>query len=150
MNLNGVDIDALRNGTQINMEQRKNLIKPVIETKIEKALKGIGDSKAPGRGYGSIFFRATWNIIKSDLITAIQEFFEKGKLNKAINESLIIAKIMAEKLGEVLPVPDIIRKNQATFVPSQKIQDHILLAYELIKRYCRKGGTPRCMPQMDI
>lgn len=40
--------------------------------------------------------------------------------------------------------------NQVAFVPDQVIHNHILLAYELIKGYNRKGGTPRCMMQRDI
>ena len=44
----------------------------------------------------------------------------------------------------------IISKSQGTFVPGQKIQNHILLAVELIKGYSRKDGTPRCMMQLDL
>lgn len=36
------------------------------------------------------------------------------------------------------------------FVPGQQIHNHILLAFELIKGYSRKGGTPRCMMQIDL
>ncbi|XP_058749143.1 secreted RxLR effector protein 78-like [Vicia villosa] len=45
---------------------------------------------------------------------------------------------------------DIIGCSQAAFVPSQQIYSHILLAYELIKGYSRKGGTPRRMIQLDL
>lgn len=43
-----------------------------------------------------------------------------------------------------------ISKNQAAFVPGQNIHNHIMLAYELIKGYIRKGGTPRSMMQIDL
>lgn len=52
----------------------------------------------------------------------------------------IISKIMSNRLGKVLNC--IVSRNQAAFVPGQKIQDHVLLAYELIKGYNRKSGMP--------
>ncbi|GAU21086.1 hypothetical protein TSUD_10030 [Trifolium subterraneum] len=51
-------------------------------------------------------------------------------------------------MGEVMT--SIVGQNQAAFVPGQIIHNHILLTYELIKGYNRKGGTPRCMMQLDI
>ncbi|CAI8592677.1 unnamed protein product [Vicia faba] len=55
---------------------------------------------------------------------------------------------MTTRLGRI--IGSIISSNQATFVPSQQIHSHIMLAYELIKGYTRKGGTPRCMIQLDM
>lgn len=45
---------------------------------------------------------------------------------------------------------NIVSKNQAVFVPGRRIHDHILLTYELIRGYYRKGGVPRFMIQMDV
>lgn len=36
------------------------------------------------------------------------------------------------------------------FVLGEMIQDHFLLACELLKSYTTKGGVPRCMIRMDI
>lgn len=44
----------------------------------------------------------------------------------------------------------IINKSQAAFVAGQDIHNHIHLAYELIKGYDRKSGSPRCMFQIDL
>lgn len=55
---------------------------------------------------------------------------------------------MITRLGKVLG--SIINKNQATFIPNQHIQDHILIAYDLIKGYSTKGGMPSCMLQMGL
>ncbi|XP_040872094.1 uncharacterized protein [Glycine max] len=60
----------------------------------------------------------------------------------------IIAKIITERLGKILP--SIISHSQAAFVPGQNIHNHILLAYELLNGYGRKGGTPRVMMQLDL
>ncbi|XP_014618090.1 uncharacterized protein [Glycine max] len=52
------------------------------------------------------------------------------------------------RLGSV--IQDIVHTSQADFVPGQVIHNHILLATELMKGYTRKGGTPRCMMQIDL
>lgn len=45
--LNGIDIEAIRGVTQLNNEQRDNLIGKMYEQEILPALKGIKDLKAP-------------------------------------------------------------------------------------------------------
>lgn len=60
----------------------------------------------------------------------------------------IISKILTARLGGVLQ--DVISHNQSAFVPGQNIHNHIMLAYELIRGYTRKNGTPRCMMQLDL
>ena len=35
-------------------------------------------------------------------------------------------------------------------MPEQNIHNHIMLAYELIRGYTRKNGTPRCMMQSNL
>lgn len=57
-------------------------------------------------------------------------------------------KVMARRLGRVLGSN--VHLSQAAFVPRQHLQDHVLLAYELIRGYIVKGGAPKCMLHMDI
>ncbi|KHN06941.1 Transposon TX1 putative 149 kDa protein, partial [Glycine soja] len=90
-NLDSVDINIMRKGCQLNFDQRKYLIGRITDEEIDKALKSIGDLKAPGiDGYGAKFFKDAWSIIKSDFTDAIREFFEKGKMYEPINTSLVI------------------------------------------------------------
>ena len=175
-NLDSVDINIMRKGCQLNFDQRKYLIGRITDEEIDKALKSIGDLKVPGiDGYGAKFFKDAWSIIKSDFTDAIREFFEKGKMYEPINTSLVIlipknqeakyardyrpisccttiykviSKVLTTRLSRV--IKSIVHQSQAAFVPGQKIHDQILLAYELIQGYERKGGTPRCMLQLDI
>ena len=57
-NLNHIDIDAMRKGNQLNMVPREFLICNIYVQEIEKALKGIGDTKAPGIDvYGANFLK---------------------------------------------------------------------------------------------
>lgn len=176
VNLEGVDITIMRKGSQVTMEQRAFLVKPITVTEIEKALHCIGDSKAPSvDGFGAKFFKASWNIVKEDVIKVVMEFFEKGVIDKNFNRTLVmlipkhehaktikeyrpisccttvykfILKIMSTRLSNILP--RIISRNQVAFLLGQNIHDHVLLAFELLKGYGSKGGEPRCMIQMDI
>jgi hypothetical protein len=175
-NLIGIDIVAMRDGPQITNDQREFLVAPVREDEILRALKSIGDLKAPGLdGFGANFFKVTWSTIKKDVIAAILEFFYDEKIYSAINSTLvtlipkhsaaktireyrpisccttifkIISKILTVRLSKV--IGSIVNHSQAAFVPGQHIHDHVLLAYELIRGYSRKGGTPKCMMQLDL
>ena len=158
------------------MEQRQFLVAPVSDQEILKALNGIGDLKSPGiDGYGAKFFKSSWDTIKDDINNAVYDFFNNDRLLKAFNCTIvtlipkhekavsvkdyrpiagctilykIISKILTARLGKVLN--SIVSPCQAAFVPRQQIHNHILLAYELIRGYARKNGTPRCMIQLDL
>ncbi|CAK8532778.1 unnamed protein product [Lathyrus sativus] len=171
-----IDVAAMRDGPQLNMDQRLSLLAPITEQEIHTALKGIGDLKSPGiDGYGARFFKGSWETIKFDVVTTVQDFFRHDRLFKAFNGNVvtlipkhcdaqsikdyrpiagcttvykIISKILTTRLGKV--ISDIVHNSQAAFVPGQQIHNHILLAYELIKGYTRKGGTLRCMLQIDL
>lgn len=54
--IEGVDINHLRQGKQMNMEQRQMVGKLIKTEEIEGALKSIGNLKAPGvDGFGAKF-----------------------------------------------------------------------------------------------
>ncbi|XP_058775224.1 uncharacterized protein LOC131649480 [Vicia villosa] len=123
-----IDVGAMRNGSQLSRVQREGLIRLVTETEKHNALKGINDLKAPGLdGYGAHFFKHSWSIIKTDLIVPL---------------------ILTARLGQV--IGSIVQYNQAAFIPGQQIHNHILLAFEPLKGYTRKGGTPCCMIMIDL
>ncbi|XP_058755938.1 uncharacterized protein LOC131629159 [Vicia villosa] len=171
-----VDISALREGPQLTFEQRQRLVGPISEEEVTQALKGIGDLKSPGvDGFGAKFHRASWQIIKQDVMNAVRDFFDKGDLYKAVNCTSvtlipksakartikdyrpivgcttlykIISRILTCRLAKV--IGSIVIHNQAAFVPGQQIHNHILLTYELLRGYSTKGGVPRCMIQLDL
>ncbi|CAI8588216.1 unnamed protein product [Vicia faba] len=60
----------------------------------------------------------------------------------------VISKVMTRRMSKVLG--SIINNCQSAFVPRQQIRNHILLAYELLKGYSRKGDTPRYTMQLDL
>lgn len=101
-------------------------------------------------------------ITKADIVNAVQELFIEEQLYKPINNTLVtlipkfdsaktinhyrtisccitIYKIISKiiRLGKVLNSN--VNNSQAAFASNQHIQDHILLAYELIMGYSTKG-----------
>ncbi|XP_058784387.1 uncharacterized protein LOC131659154 [Vicia villosa] len=174
--LQHIDVDAMRKGNQLNLDHKDFLVRPVTIKEIQEALKGMGDLKAPGLdGYGAKFYKSYWNTIKEDVTAAVREFFTHQRIlndfNKAVVSLIpktdhavsvkeyrpivvcstfykIISGILSARLGTILP--DIVSISQAAFIPGQVIHNHIMLAYEIIKGYNRKGGTPRVMLQLDL
>ncbi|KAK2434278.1 hypothetical protein QL285_019443 [Trifolium repens] len=129
--LQHVDIEALRNGSQLTLSQREELVRPIAVKEIEEALYGIGDLKSPGvDGYSSKFFKSCWRIVKDDVVKAAQEFFEQMMLFTPFNQTVvtlvpkyegaksvkdfrpiagcstfykILSKVLTARLGKVLP-----------------------------------------------
>ncbi|XP_058761495.1 uncharacterized protein LOC131634890 [Vicia villosa] len=171
-----IDVEAMRYGKQFTPEHGAILTRDVTEDAIWKALQGIGDSKAPGLdGYGAKFFKTSWSIVKDDVVAAVKYFFTRGKLFRAFNSTVvtlipkhdqanevrdfrpiagcttvykIISKVLTNRLGSMLH--EVIHHSQAAFLKGQLIHNHILLAFELMKGYNRRGGPPRCMLQIDL
>lgn len=84
-------------------------------------------------------------IPKSNNAKMIKDYWH---ISCCTNVYKIIAKTLSSRLGKVLK--NIIHHSQVAFVPDQHLQDHVLLAYELIKGYSTKYGPPRCIIQIDL
>lgn len=57
---------------------------------MKEALWGIDGTKTPGPdGYGTQFFKDSWSIIGKDIIEAVLEFFQSGKMLRAMNSTII-------------------------------------------------------------
>ncbi|XP_073035341.1 uncharacterized protein [Primulina eburnea] len=121
-----IDHDIIAKGPCIRV-----LTTPITIEEIEMALRGIDNDKSPrADGFGASFFKSAWNIIKSDVCVAVIEFFSSGRLRGLLG--------------------DIVDEAQAAFVKGRSIADNIHLAQELMRKYARKRGSPRCILQVDI
>ncbi|XP_015158439.1 uncharacterized protein [Solanum tuberosum] len=81
-----VDRNTMKKGSTITYEQGVALCEDVMDEEIWKALTSIGDDKAPGvDGYNTYFYKKTWSITKDDMLMAIIEFFQTGKLYRPVN-----------------------------------------------------------------
>lgn len=90
------------------VEMKKELIKPVMEKEIVVALKQLGDNKAPDiDGFNARFFKASWSVVGKDVTDAVKEFFQKKKMYRAINctlVALIPKKHDAKNLKDMSPL----------------------------------------------
>lgn len=149
-----VDIVAMRSEPQLCVADGAQLNAKITETEICKALKDIGELKAPEvDGYNSKFFKASWIVIKLDVVAAVRDFFLHSRLYVSINTTLvtlipkfagaktvreyrpiscciivfkIVSEVLTARLSKVLG--KLIYSSQVAFVPGQHIQDHIRLA----------------------
>ena len=148
----------------------------ITHEEIKKAMFSIDDNKAPGPdGFSSLFFKAAWSIIGSDVVEAVTSFFKSGRLLREVNCTVIalapkvpnpetmndyrpisccnamykcISKIIAARFKQC--IPDIISPSQSAFVQGRSIADNILITQELMVNYHRNSGPPRCALKVDI
>ena len=148
----------------------------ITHEEIKKAMFSIDDNKAPGPdGFSSLFFKAAWSIIGSEVVEAVTSFFKSGRLLREINCTVLalvpkvpnpetmndyrpisccntvykcISKIIAARIKQC--IPDIISPSQSAFVQGRSIADNILITQELMVNYHRNGGPPRCALKVDI
>jgi hypothetical protein len=117
--------------------------------------------KAPGPdGFSGIFFKHYWEIVGSQVVTAVQSFFREGWLLSQMNHTFItiipkkqgannfnqfrpinlcnfyykiISKILVNRLRPLLP--KIIDPSQAAFVPGRWIGENVVLAQEIVHSF---------------
>ncbi|XP_071920627.1 uncharacterized protein [Coffea arabica] len=143
-------------------------------------LKGVvfalqADSAPGPDGFGAGFYQACWDIIKSDLLDAVQAFFQGLRLPRSFTStsilllpkvtgasqwkdfrpislcnvcSKIISKIVSDRLGRVLPA--LVDPWQTGFVPGRGITDNILLTQELVADLDRRLRHPNLMLKLDM
>lgn len=172
----GIDIQAVRDGTQLSCAQAFDLIRPVSSTEVEAALHAIDDDKSPGLdGFNSFFFKKAWHIVKFDILEAVNDFFCSDVFFPPVNITSItlvpkvsnacqvkdfrpisccsvlykiFAKILTSRLQKVMC--DIVNLAQSGFIPGSQISDNVLLASSLIKGYTWAHVSPRCMLKIDM
>lgn len=78
-------------GNSVSIDQQLDLIKPFTAIQIKEAIFSIGNNKSPELdGFGSGFFKASWNLVSGDVITAVKEFFLTCKFPKTISSTLLV------------------------------------------------------------
>ncbi|XP_070013891.1 uncharacterized protein [Nicotiana sylvestris] len=82
--------NIIQNGPLLFIPQQVYLIRPFNGKDVKEAMFSIDSNKSLGPdGYGSGFFKATWSITGEEVTEAILKFFEKGRLLKQLNETII-------------------------------------------------------------
>ncbi|KAJ9535153.1 hypothetical protein OSB04_un001767 [Centaurea solstitialis] len=68
---------------RLTLEESNHMIRPILDDDIRRAIFSIGNDKSPGSdGFSAKFFKASWNIISSDVLLAIHNFFYRGRIAK--------------------------------------------------------------------
>ncbi|XP_062099618.1 uncharacterized protein LOC133805450 [Humulus lupulus] len=171
-----INLACLDLGPKLSIDHQTLLLKPFSAKEIRKALFGIPSNKSPGPdGYGSGFFKAAWQIVGSEVCSAISNCFESGNFPSDLHEtslSLIpkvanpsraidyrpiacyttlykcIAKLLCSRLALVLPA--IVQPNQGAFIRGRSIAHNIMIFQDLIKNYGRAVTSPRCAIKIDL
>ncbi|GJX37806.1 hypothetical protein Tco_0251109 [Tanacetum coccineum] len=161
---------------RLNEMDAVEMIRAFSDKEIKDAVFSMENDKSPGPdGFTAAFFKEAWDIVDTDVINAIREFFVNGKLLKEINDTIIalipkvasparvndsrpisccnvlfkcITKILSNHIKESLK--SLISPNQSAFVPSRSISDNILLTQELMHNYHLDRGSPRRAFKVDI
>ncbi|XP_073051210.1 uncharacterized protein [Primulina eburnea] len=171
-----IDKETLLDGPLISPDKWDSMTMKVSCEEIKAVVFDIDNEKSPGPdGFGSFFFKNSWDIIKEDVIGATSEFFSAGILLKKWNHAIIalipksneassvndyrpiscctvfykvIAKILSNRLAAV--VGHLVDGAQAAFIRGHSIVDNIHLAQELLRKYARKRISPRCILKVDV
>jgi hypothetical protein len=172
-----LDRNVVLRGPILTQHQQELLCSEITSTKVKNALFGMDSAKAPGiDGFNVYFFKTTWNIIGDIVIATIGEFFRIGFMPRITNNTYvtlvpkvpnptsiknfrliafccsviykIISKVITNRMQGVLS--SIVYENQYAFVKGRVIFDNIMLSHELVKRYGRKGISPRFMLKINL
>lgn len=134
----------------------------------------LDESSGPD-GYNVEFLRASWSIVGADVVKAVKEFFQNGRLLKDLNRTTIvlipkspeaaslgeyrpisccnivykiISKIITNRLKPILKV--CISRNQAAFLKGRSLGENVLLASDLIMDYEKSSCSKSSMLKVDI
>lgn len=80
----------LLNGPKLFMRQQLDLVQPYKKEEDKRAIFSIDKNKSPRPdGYGSDFFKDAWEIIRTNITTAILNFFKTRSLLQQLNTMVI-------------------------------------------------------------
>jgi hypothetical protein len=162
----------------IDADMNANLRAPFSEKEISDALFQIGPLKAPGPdGFPARFLQRNWDLLKEEVVQAVQRFFDTGIMPEGVNDTVIVlipknndpealkdfrpislcnvifkvvSKCLVNRLRPILQ--DIISPTQSAFIPGRLITDNALMAFECIHS-TQTGSAARrnfCAYKLDM
>jgi hypothetical protein len=171
---NGLIEECVPNMLNDDLNRLLTLLPSHLE--IKNAVFALNRNSAPGPdGFGALFFQSFWDIIHSDVIKAVIQFFQSGWMLPNFNANTmilipkvsnadvvnqfrpiamanfkfkIISKILADRLALVMP--SIISPEQRGFIQGRFIRDSICLASEAINLLHNKTFGGNLALKIDI
>lgn len=153
----------------VTEEQNNDLMQPVAEEEVKRAVFAMYPEKSPGMdGLNPAFFQVYWDIVKDDVTSFCRSFFETGVLPEGLNRTLdclipkvkkskhmtdvrpislcnilvrIFSKVMTNRLKSCLK--SLISGNQSAFIEGRLLSDNALIAYE-INHFLRRKTQGKC------
>jgi hypothetical protein len=136
----------------------------------------MGPLKAPSPdGFPARFYQRHWEVLRDDVVAAVQKFFEDGILPSGINDTTIVLILKGPNLEELKDfhlvslcnviykiiskclvnhrrpfLDQIISQEQSAFVPGRMITDNALIAFECIHTIQRTNGEEFCAYKLDL
>lgn len=160
----------------VSAEQNNAVSKMPSEEEIKGAVTSMNLNGAAGPdGFNGYFYVKSWDIIKSDLIAAVQNFFQGQNLPRSWTSTLIvtipkidnpksfgdmrpisicnynvkiISKIIADRMAQILP--HITSVEQSGFVKGRNITDNVRLAQEMPHRIDAKSRGNSVVLKSDM
>lgn len=161
---------------RVSSQQQSLMISMPTVEEIHKLFFKLNPNKASGPdGLTSGFFRGAWDIIGSDVTTAISQFFSSAFLPAAANATIlsmvpkrqgatavtdyrpisclntvykVVSRLLVKRLKPILL--DLIVPNQTAFVKGRLLLENTVLAGELVNGYHKNSNSKRITIKVDI
>lgn len=154
---------------RVTDEMNRSFTKPVTEEEVFQALQQMNADKAPRPDVLTAgFYKDHWSMIKSGVVSYIQNFLDNDELDHKLNHThiclvpkvesptdvkdyipinltnvayKILSKVLAERLKPLLH--HLISENQTAFIPGRLITDNVFIAHKMVhSMHTRTLKTP--------
>ncbi|XP_059671088.1 uncharacterized protein LOC132316630 [Cornus florida] len=127
----------------LSQEESYVLDSGISVEEIKGVVMGFSSDKAPRLvGFLARFFQKYWSVVGANVLKVVLFFFNNKNFLK------IIAKILANRLSEVLP--NLIGQEQVAFIKNRRLHDNILLVSDLVKDFGKKFGEANMTLKVDL
>jgi len=152
------------------LEVSRNMVVNFTEEEVKNAVWECGGSKSPGPdGFNFNFIKSCWEVLKADVMAAVQLFHTTGSLPKGCNASFIalipkardpssldqfrpisfvgviykiITKVLSSHMKNIMPF--IIDECQLAFISGRGLLDNVVMANEVLEDIKRNGKSGVC------
>nr|GEW62821.1 hypothetical protein [Tanacetum cinerariifolium] len=130
---------------RLTSDQIDDLERNITRDEIKAAVWDCGENKSPSPdGFAFVFFRHFWDLIGSDLCTAVNCFFDSGLIGSVYK---VVTKILANRLSMV--ISDLISNTQSAFVKNRQILDGLFILNEALA-WCKSKKKQALMFKVDF